>query len=92
MLCFFHIGSRWGLPSNESDRKDGDRMEELYKEMYLHLCRTMSVLVEVNEKLAQKIECSIDKSKEMYMMHLEAQAQENRADIEQRFNKLFKDL
>ena len=64
-------------------------MQEPYKEMFIHLHKSMLVLEKTTEKLAEKIAFCLGETAEMYLAHLTELAQEDREDIEKRFAKLF---
>ena len=86
---FFLIGSRWGLNLQESDRKDGNHMQEPYKEMYMHLYTHMVILENIFQKLTMIIGNSMTDSTDILLADLNEQVND-RADIEKHFADLFK--
>jgi len=66
-------------------------MQEPYKEMYIHLYKTLEVLEDACQKLAEKIDFCLAQTTELYVERLTEQAQTDREDIETRFAKLFED-
>ena len=89
MLCFF-LSVRGGVFPSKTDRKDGNRMENPYKDMFIHLYKTMIVLEDVLQKLSTKIGNSLDDSINIPWAGFD-ELVNDRADIEKQFAKLFDD-
>ena len=66
-------------------------MQEPYKEMYIHLYKTLEALEKASERLAKKIDYCLGQTTDMYVTHLTDLAREDREEIEQQFADLFED-
>ena len=66
-------------------------MEEAYKEMFIHLYKTLEVLQGVFEKLSNKIDDSLGESTGIYLDHFNAQMDDNE-EIKKQFADLLKTL
>jgi len=62
-------------------------MEEAYKEMFVHLYKTLEVLQGVFQKLSDKIDDSLGESTGIYLDHFNAQMDDNEK-IKQQFADL----
>lgn len=62
-------------------------MEELYKEMCIHLYKNVKVLEDVLQTLSAKMGHTLDEGMEMYLVHFENQMQDN-DNIKKQFENL----
>ena len=65
-------------------------MEELYKEMYMQLYRSMTFLQSVLEDLSDGIEDALGETTDMYMSHFDDQL-DGKSKLEERFKHKWKD-
>jgi len=87
----FFISVRGGVFPSKTDRKDGNCMEESYKEMYVYLYKHMEILQCLLNRLSVRIEDSLVESTGIYIEQLDEQIKD-REDVRKQFADLLKDI